>query len=84
MTTEIPRDTEGMYPWPWAPEWAEFAAADEDGYMEFFLGEPDMGEAGYWFAQFGVVSSANCGEMRLRPEHRAIDWRTTLRRRPEE
>lgn len=68
-----------MYPWDWAPEWAEFGAAEECGSIFFYKAEPYI-EDGIWCRMTGTRSE-QAGF--LKPAHRTLDWRTTLRRRPQ-
>lgn len=95
MTTPaiVPTDTDGIFPWDWAPEWAVLATADESGVIWFYDSrcEPfvieDADEEGLGRWDLDVVNpDTDCGHaagLRLKPAHRSLDWRTTLRRRPQ-
>jgi hypothetical protein len=69
------------YPWHLAPDWAMWAATDEDGWSYWFDIEPDYSTymVGYWGYNDNTVCQYK--EIGYMPELRA-DWQNSLEKRP--
>jgi hypothetical protein len=63
------------YPWHLAPDWAMWAATDEDGEAEWYEKEPEQS----W--TFWAVRRSKLESIGYFPELRA-DWQNSLEKRP--
>lgn len=64
------------YPWEEAPEWAEWAATDEDGEEWWFEYEPFFNSAGVWMDIGGKINRFSSSDYPL------IDPKNSLQQRP--
>lgn len=71
--------------WNAAPEWARYYAIDADGREHWFENEPFLKPSYSWWssAPHGEPTFGRSAYVRRPPKEDAIDWRQTLRKRPE-
>jgi hypothetical protein len=65
------------YPWHLAPDWAMWAATDEDGYAHWSDNKPEVCPFGYW--TYDLLDLTR--EIGYFPELRA-DWQKSLEKHP--
>jgi hypothetical protein len=75
-SNQLPKLTEEVFNRPDCPEWAKYAAVDNDGTAVFFKSLPKKSVFGDWWQRYGVVHEFGY-------HYDASDWKNSLIKRPE-